>query len=294
MLKITLFWPNCEIWVSWLDFEFFFLCETFWNYRALIEVWFDVCFWVIWIERIMNWVSENWTKNWKVAISGCSKTARNLAQAKHVSPGRDMQNLSQPILLIYSLKRVMARLGENALYQECFGRNSLACARLFKVSSTRISLNRESVAWARNRALVRDRGRTHSLFFPPNPRSQLSLTFSLSHSGRTFTHSFLCILTHNSLPSLLIPLQGKFYFSFYSISQSTFTVLYNPNPMIVPMLCLLCFVFPLWVLVWIGVENWIMWVTYGWIDSKIFTVWKCTKCVWWHVMLKLFLLFLVG
>jgi len=46
-----------------------------------------------------------------------SKLHENLAQAKHVSPGRDMQNLSQPILLIYSLKQVVARLGENALHQ---------------------------------------------------------------------------------------------------------------------------------------------------------------------------------
>jgi len=70
-----------------------------------------------------------------VAKSEFSKTARNLTQAKHVSPGRDMQNLSQQILLIYSLRRVVSRLGENALCQGCFGRNSLACARLFKVSA---------------------------------------------------------------------------------------------------------------------------------------------------------------
>jgi len=49
------------------------------------------------------------------------KLHENLAQAKHVSPGRDMQNLSHPFLLMYSLKRVVARLGENALYQSTFG-----------------------------------------------------------------------------------------------------------------------------------------------------------------------------
>ena len=126
----------------------FLVCwyETFWNDRELIEIWFGMCFWVVWTQRIMNWVCESWTKNWKVAKSGCSKTARNLAQAKHVSPGRDMQNLSQTILLIYSLKRVVARLGENALYQGCFGRHSLACARLFNFSLTLISLKRDVVA----------------------------------------------------------------------------------------------------------------------------------------------------
>jgi len=83
----------------------------------------------------MKWMSESEPKIEKWQNQCVSKLHENLTQAKHVSPGRDMQNLSQPILLIYSLKRVVARLGENALHQGCFGRNSLACARLFNFSS---------------------------------------------------------------------------------------------------------------------------------------------------------------
>ena len=118
-----------------------------------------------------------------------SKLHENLVQAKHVSPGRDMQNLSHPSLLIYSLRRVMARLGENALYQGCFGRHSLACARLFNFSLTLISLKRD---WSLEREIALKVGTgaeiTHFLFpqaFAHNSRSRpLSHTLgapSLTH-----------------------------------------------------------------------------------------------------------------
>ena len=190
----------------------------------------------------MNQVRRSWAKIWEVAKSEFSKTAQNLAQAKHISPGRDMQNLSHPLFLIYSLKRVVARLGENALHQGWFERQSLAWARLFYFFLSRSSRLSENGSLKREFAFKWGTGAEFTHFslqtLAPNSRSSSSFTVL----SAPFTHSILWILTHKFRLPVLISLQGKFYFSFSSFSPSIVTVLYAPNPRRVPMFCLLHFV----------------------------------------------------
>ena len=121
------------------------------------------------------------------------KTAKFSPKIQLSRLGEICRKPNQNFSLIISLKRDMARLGENALDQNSTFSPARDFFLIFLSRSSRLS---EILSLEREIPLKWGQGLNSLSFLSPKP----SLTFSLSHSGRTFTHSFLCILTHNSLP----------------------------------------------------------------------------------------------